>query len=172
MRQQDRDHGGSAEGQDSIWAVVPVALIAMLVAAIGTVALLNSLSFGPAVGDLVVFTPVHGAAGDAALQPAEITAERAGAAAGRGDCVLSPAAMAREGGSLVVEREESRSGKFLVHWAGPRTSVGPGDCGRVADLLIAASDLLDLAGAAGGFGIGHTAMMSASALGGVPNMLE
>ena len=70
-------------------------------------------------------------------------------------CVLLPASLSAEGGSLVVEAERQEGGQpaYLVHWAGSRTSTGADDCGTGADLLLSRVDVENLARMAGGFGL-------------------
>jgi len=170
MRQQDRNQETSTDAEDSIWTVLPVALIVVLVVGIVTMGVMRSFSFGPSVGDVIVFQP-SATAGDG-MQRSDISAVVAGRG-GSPTCILSPGTMATEGGSLVVERSMSGGHDMMqVHWAGHRTSKGDRDCGTSADLLIAPNDLLDLAGAAGGFGIGHKMMVSSTTFGTVPTMLE
>jgi hypothetical protein len=100
----------------------------------------------PTVGDIADFSPKYA---NQDVLPISVTAEEAGRT-----CVLASDVMVRGGGSLViVARQPSDDGSYVVHWAGSHTSLGAADCGNSADLAVSKHDLLGLAGAAGGFGI-------------------
>jgi hypothetical protein len=178
MRQQDRNHQNSAEAEDSIWVVLPIALIVVLTVGVMTMTVMRSFNFGPAIGDVVVFQPTKGSLSSDGLQRADVTAiiaEPGGPKAGVGlrTCVLNPTAMAVEGGSLVVERSVNAGRPmFQVHWAGHHTSPGATDCGSSADLLLPPNDLLDIAGAAGGFGIGHKVVISSATMNSAPAVID
>jgi hypothetical protein len=100
----------------------------------------------PTVGDIADFPPQHT---NQDAPSVDVTAQASGRT-----CVLASEVIARAGGSLVVvARQPSTGGSYLVHWAGAHTSNGASDCGASADLLVSKRDLLSLAGAAGGFGV-------------------
>jgi hypothetical protein len=172
MRQQDRNHDRSAEAEDNIWTVLPVALIVVLSVGILTMGVLKSFTFGPSVGDVIVFRPTPNTATNETLAHNDITAIMVNGAERR-SCVLSPTTMGAEGGSLLVERSFS-SGRpvFQAHWAGHHTSESSTDCGQSADLLIQPNDLLDLAGAAGGFGFTHKLAIVSPASAQAPTLLD
>jgi hypothetical protein len=133
---------------------------------------LKSFRFGPSVGDVVVFQPSKTALSNEALQRVDVAAT-AIVGSDRRSCTLNPAMMAVDGGSLVVERSFNVGRPMLqVHWSGHRTNNGDKDCGRSADLLILPNDLLDLAGAAGGFGVSHKMTLSAQSFANVPTLLD
>jgi hypothetical protein len=100
----------------------------------------------PTVGDIADFSPQRV---NQDAMSVDVTVK-----AGNRTCVLASEVIARGGGSLVVvARQASTDGAYLVHWAGSHTSNGAADCGASADLLVSRRDLLSLAGAAGGFGV-------------------
>jgi hypothetical protein len=100
----------------------------------------------PMVGDIADFSLPHASQDVLAV---DVTAKQADRT-----CVLESDVMVRDGGSLViVAREPSSDGSYLIHWAGSHTSSGASDCGSSADLLVSKRDLLGLAGTVGGFGV-------------------
>jgi hypothetical protein len=119
-----------------------------LAAVSGMAALTRQVAeFGPRVGDIVVFNPARPGAPDG---PARITADRSG----NGTCVLDVSVIQQSGGSLIVEQRGSGADRlYLTHWAGPRTSEDPTDCGKEADLVLSRAAISMLAAAAGGFGV-------------------
>ena len=101
----------------------------------------------PRVGDIADFSPRYA---NEDVLAVTVTAKEA---AGR-SCVLASDVMVRGGGSfVVVARQPSGDGSYLIHWAGAHTSSGASDCGSSADLLVSRHDLLGLAGIVGGFGV-------------------
>jgi hypothetical protein len=110
---------------------------------------------GPGVGEIVSFDPLNGPRywsqpGIPAL------ADPFGIHGRARNCVLMPSVMAQYGGSLVIEAKElSHPPAFRVHWSGPHTAIGPGDCGKSADLTLQLVQLRALANVAGGYGAGH-----------------
>lgn len=118
----------------------------MLTSVVAMASYVSTLQFGPQVGDLLQF-PAHGYI----VAQWKIAVRRIGDG---GACALQPKAMAAGGGSLVVERRLPGAWAFQVHWAGARTSNGPDDCGRSADLDIAGAglqSLLEIGGAGKGW---------------------
>jgi len=102
--------------------------------------------FEPTVGDIADFSLPHASQDVLAVNVTAKQADRT--------CVLASDVMARGGGSLVVvARQPSIDGSYLIHWAGSHTSSGGSDCGSSADLLVSKRDLLGLAGSVGGFGV-------------------
>jgi hypothetical protein len=100
----------------------------------------------PTVGDIADFSLPHASEDVLAVN---VTAKQAGRT-----CVLASDVMVRDGGSLViVARQPSGDGSYVIHWAGSHTSSGASDCGSSADLLVSRRDLLGLAGTVGGFGV-------------------
>jgi hypothetical protein len=55
-------------------------------------------------------------------------------------CVLDLGTLRSTGGSFSIEAVRETEG-FEAHWAGPRTTVGPGDCGVSAELLLSAQQI-------------------------------
>jgi hypothetical protein len=113
-----------------------------LAAVIATIACLGvmelarrSWGFGPAVGDIISFSPQRPVARDLAVR---LVAQRAG----QSGCVLDVTAMRATGGSLIVEaRETGRNPFYHVHWSGLRTSADADNCGAAADLDLRGNDL-------------------------------
>ncbi len=100
----------------------------------------------PTVGDVVDFSLPHASQDVLAVSVTARDADRT--------CVLASDVMVRGGGSfVVVARQPSGDGPYLIHWAGSHTSNGASDCGSSADLLVSKRDLLGLAGTVGGFGV-------------------
>ncbi len=95
------------------------------------------------IGDIIAFNrPVD------ILPPRNVVARLATPAGG--ECTLDLQKLSNGGGSLVVEAlADAERMVYRLHWAGPAGS----DCGSVADLLIGADDMDNLAAAAGGFGV-------------------
>jgi hypothetical protein len=98
------------------------------------------------MGDILVFK--HGARMPSDWEFAVTTSQAVG-------CVLTPAVMAADGGSLVVEQRFNDPHIYHVHWAGGRTSDGATDCGRSADLVVNSAELQLLSNAVGGPGVEH-----------------
>jgi hypothetical protein len=135
-------------------AILTLAAGALLTVVTGLWIMLELEQFGPAVGGIIVFRP-DTAASERWSVRAALAEPAAGVARDLGYCVLSPAAMARLGGSLVVEaRRMSRPPEYRVHWAGGPTAAGAGDCGTAADLVLERTELMRLANVAGGFNSG------------------
>ncbi len=127
----------------AIIAVACVVVVALSVNAI--VALARTV---PRVGDIVTFPPSTAVAMD---DTTRLVVRRNDST----DCILDLSILRRSGGSIVVDtRIGGEEGDFRVHWAGPRTSAGGGNCGSDAELIIDHRDLDILALSAGGYGIG------------------
>jgi hypothetical protein len=123
------------------------ALIGMLLASsVAMVSAARTLDIAPKMGDILVFK--HGARLPSDWDFAVTTSQAIG-------CVLTPAVMAADGGSLVVEQRFNDSHSYHVHWAGGRTSDGATDCGRSADLVVTRAELQLLSNAVGGPGVEH-----------------
>jgi len=135
-------------------AILTLAAGALLTVVTGLWIMLQLEQFGPAVGGIIVFRP-DTAAGERWSVRAALAEPAAGVARDPRHCVLSPAAMARRGGSLLVEaRRMSRPPEYRVHWAGGSTNFGTDDCGATADLVLERTELMRLANVAGGFNSG------------------
>ncbi len=107
----------------------------------------SAAEFGPQVGDVLSFEPMHRISQD---PPPRVTVTRDG----QGECVLDFAVIRRSGGSLVIESLTPRPGRvYGAHWAGPRSSADGGDCGQSAALTLTDDNLEVLALAAGGYGV-------------------
>jgi hypothetical protein len=130
-------------------ATTVVTFIAMTVVCVGIVIGLCvrlAEQLEPTVGDIADFSLRH-ASQD--VLPVNVMARDAGRT-----CELASDVMVRGGGSFViVARQTTTEGGYLIHWAGSHTANGASDCGSSADLLISKRDLLGLAGTVGGFGI-------------------
>lgn len=137
---------GSSESTPTAGTVLTFAAMALVCMAVVVGMCLHvAEQFEPTVGDIADFSVQHV---DQDL-PINATATADGRA-----CVLASEVMARGGGSFVIiARPPDAHGSYLIHWAGSHTSNGASDCGDSADLLVSKSDLLGLAGAAGGFGV-------------------
>ncbi len=172
MRQHDRNRVTPVEPEDSVWSILPISLIVVLCVGILTMSVLKSFTFGPSVGDVIVFQPPATPVSNDGMQRNELSATIVDGS-DRHTCSLNPATMLNEGGSMLVE-QSATTGRALmrVHWAGHHTNKGAGDCGASADLLIARNDLLDLAGAAGGFGFTHKMVISNQVAGNPPALLD
>ncbi|HEY2617849.1 MAG TPA: hypothetical protein VGI78_10960 [Acetobacteraceae bacterium] len=120
---------------------------------VGTIGLIHAVGeFGPKVGDIVAFDPLDSISRD---MHARLTAMPAGAHPGAA-CVLDVRTMHANGGSVIIEAREPRTGTsfgYRVHWAGAQSSNDGGDCGSSADLLVNLEDVEVLAMAAGGYGV-------------------
>ena len=142
------------DGHDDKWMAFGPALLAVSVMLIGCVAaflLLNLEALRPRVGDMVVFRPNGLEQGVWQLQVQTYQPT----AAGQTSCMMDPAVIVRNGGSLVVEaRDDSTpAAQYRLHWAGAHSANGLGDCVGHADISVSRTDLQKLANAAGGFGI-------------------
>ena len=127
-------------------AILAVLIATLLASSAAVVAAARALDIAPNVGDILVFRP-------GARMPTDwsFTVNKTSGMA----CVLTPPAMASEGGSLVVEQRLDGSQTYRVHWAGGRTSDGVTDCGRSADLMLQREEVQLLANAVGGPGVEH-----------------
>jgi len=98
----------------------------------------------PHIGDMIAFHPAGGTGAGKRL----IVQTRSGTV-----CGLELGTLQASGGSFVVERPVPGE-RFIVHWAGQRTSRGKGDCGSSADVLLNAKQL-DMLGVAALASAGH-----------------
>jgi hypothetical protein len=103
----------------------------LLTGLVAAASLLQSLEFGPPVGEILHFGPYHGWTPVWQVDAHNASDHRA--------CVLKPAVMAMARGSAVVERRQNDGRTFLIHWAGGPTSDPRTDCGHTADLLLGLS---------------------------------
>jgi hypothetical protein len=110
----------------------------------------RTIEIGPRVGDILVFR-------QGARMPPDWAFTVATAPAPSVTCSLRPAAMASQGGSIVVEQRLRTPPTFQVHWAGGRTSDAGADCGSDAALVEDGSDLRLLTNVVGGAGVEHKA---------------
>lgn len=125
------------------------ALIGMLLASsVAMVSAARTLDIAPKLGDILVFK--QGARMPSDWDVTVTTSQAVG-------CVLTPAVMALDGGSLVVEQRFDNAHIYHVHWAGGRTSDGATDCGHSADLVVSREELQLLSNAVGGPGVEHDA---------------
>lgn len=145
---------GDHEQGDGNWVAVGPAILAitvMLVGCIATFLLMNLEALRPKVGDMVVFHPT---AQESDVWQIEVPTYRP-TPDGRSTCTMDPAVIARQGGSLVIEARDDGvpAAQYRVHWAGPHSAAGAGDCAGSADIAVSRVELQKLANAAGGFGI-------------------
>ena len=144
-------HDNHPNGQ---WVAMGPAMLAvgiMLVGCFVTFLLLSFDAMRPRIGDIVVFRP------NTVEQDAwriQVPVYRP-TAAGQTSCLMDPAVMTRQGGSLVVEARDdaNTAAQYRLHWAGAHTADGAGDCSGSADLAVSRVELQKLANAAGGFGV-------------------
>jgi hypothetical protein len=85
----------------------------------------------PHVGDMIAFHPTRATSAGKRLT----VLTRAGST-----CALELGTLQGSGGSFIVERP-APGDRFIVHWAGQRTSRGNEDCGPSADVLLDAQQL-------------------------------
>jgi hypothetical protein len=153
MQLGDHEKNGN---DDSHWAAVGPALMAagvMLIGCFVAFLLMNLESLRPGVGDIVVY---RSSVQQQDVWQLQVSKYRA-TSHDSDICVMDPAVMAEEGGSLVVEARDDASleAPYRLHWAGAHTAHGAGDCSGSADLEVSRTDLQKLANAAGGFGVDH-----------------
>ena len=151
MRLPKRQPGDSPATSATLDSILTASTVVLLLASLGGLAaLISSLHIGLRVGDILVFKPTANVIGDL-----PVTASRAGAsfrqAGTRVTCTLDPTAMAKGGGSLVVETKSLVKPVYTVHWAGARTATDGTGCGSAADLTMSRMDLQSLVNAIGGF---------------------
>ncbi len=155
MQRDDRDNDDrQQEGQDARWVAVGPAILAattMLVGCVVTFLLMNMDMLRPKVGDIVVFRPNTQ---EQDVWQIQVPTYRP-TDSGQTTCVMDPATMVQQGGSLMVEARDDATpdAQYRVHWAGAHTAKGSGDCAGSADIAVSRIDLQKLANAAGGFGI-------------------
>jgi hypothetical protein len=121
-------------------------IAALLASTVAMISAARTVDLGPKVGDILVFR-------QGARMPPDWAFTVATASAPRVTCSLRPAAMASQGGSIVVEQRLRAPSTFQVHWAGGRTSDGGADCGSDAVLIVAGWDLRLLTHFVGGAGV-------------------
>lgn len=142
------DHPDQSTESDSGLTVALAIFAAGLCLFVCLLSLGEAAQVGPDVGAIVSFDPRNGPRYWSQPGIAVVYAE-----AGKRSpaCTLMPSVMAATGGSLIVEaKETSRPPSFRMHWSGQRTALGPGDCGRSADLILQLVQLRALATVAGG----------------------
>jgi hypothetical protein len=113
---------------------------------------------GPVVGEMISFDPRNGPRywSQPGIPALTVPAGGRRQVGQPRQCILMPSVMAASGGSLVIEAKEmTQPPLFRVHWSGPHTDLGAGDCGRSADLTLQLVQLRALANVAGGYGPGH-----------------
>jgi hypothetical protein len=147
---------GDHEQDDGKWVAVGPAVLAiavMLIGCIATFLLMNLEALRPKVGDMVVF---HATVQASEVWQIEVPTYRP-TVQGKNSCTMDPAVIAHQGGSLVIEARDDAApaAQYRVHWAGPHTAKGAGDCAGSADIAVSRADLQKLANAAGGFGVEH-----------------
>jgi hypothetical protein len=122
----------------------------LLASTVAMISAVRTIEIGPRVGDILVFRQGAGMPPDWGFT---VTA----AATPGATCTLQPAAMASQGGSVVVEQRFEAPLRFKVHWAGGRTSDAGADCGSDAALVVTGTDLQLLTNVVGGAGVEHKA---------------
>lgn len=111
----------------------------LLASTVGAATLLRSLQFGPPVGEMLLFRPYAQMAPEWRIDAVRSADHRR--------CILKPAIMSAEHGSVVVEQRQSNGPTFQVHWAGGPTSDGNGDCGGAVDLILGLTQMQTLVNA-------------------------
>jgi hypothetical protein len=132
---------------ETVRTAILACLIAMLLA--GSVAMVSAartLDIAPKVGDILVYRQ-----GARLPQDWEFTVNLTPTKT----CVMAPAVMASQGGSLVVEERLENAASYRAHWAGGPTSHGDTDCGSSVDLVMHREELQLLSNAVGGPGVEH-----------------
>jgi hypothetical protein len=153
MKLPKRDSRDTESTSDTLDSLLTACTVVLLLASLGGLtALFASLHIGLRVGDILVFRP------DAMVADSlPVTATRAAPlpqqSAPTATCTLDPAVMAHGGGSLVVETKSLTQPVYGVHWVGPHTSTGAGDCGGSVDLTMSRMELQTLVNAIGGFSL-------------------
>jgi hypothetical protein len=109
-------------------ASLAIVLAGVLTGMVGAVSLLQSVEFGPPVGEILHFGPYIGWTPGWQIDARQASDHRL--------CVLKPAIMALTHGSAVVEQRQRGGREFLLHWAGGPTSEDRTSCGDTADLLL------------------------------------
>ena len=127
-------------------AVLGSLIAALLASSVAMVSAATRIEIGPKVGDILVFR-------QGAHMPIDWEFTVMTTAVPAATCSLSPAIMAAEGGSLVVEQRLQGPRTFQVHWAGIRTSTDGSDCGGSAELVVSNADLQLLSNVVGGPGV-------------------
>ena len=127
-------------------AVLGSLIAALLASSVAMVSAATRIEIGPKVGDILVFPR-------GAHMPTDWEFTVMTTAVPAATCSLSPAIMAAEGGSLVVEQRLQGPRTFQVHWAGIRTSTDGPDCGGSAELVVSNADLQLLSNIVGGPGV-------------------
>lgn len=136
---------------DTVDSLLTACTVVLLLASLGGLAaLFAGLHVGLRVGDILVFKPNANVADSLPVTATRLVAlpQRWAPAP---TCMLDPAVMAHDGGSLVVETQSLTTAVYGVHWAGAHTSTGAGDCGGSVDLTMSRMDLQTLVNAIGGF---------------------
>ena len=137
----DEDTGSSV-----LMVIAGIAMMAVMAVSAAMAAVRQANDPMAHIGDIIAFNRQVDI-----LPPRNVTARLATPAGGT--CTLDLQKLANGGGSLVVEAlADAEQMIYRLHWAGPAAS---GNCGSVADLLIGADDMDNLAAAAGGFGVDH-----------------
>lgn len=148
------DHSADHVGEGlSVFTIVTYMIAFALCLLTSLLSLSAMQEAGPDVGEIVAFNPLDG---PKHWEMPGIPARVVSAVARRQDCVLVPSVIAANGGSFVIEAKQVRDPPvYLVHWSGPRTDNGAGNCGKSADLILSLLQLRALANVAGGFGVVH-----------------
>jgi hypothetical protein len=146
MRNWNRWGARRAVGGVARTAMLGALIGILLASSVAMVSAARTLDIAPKVGDILVFK--HGARLPSDWDFTVTTSQAVG-------CVLTPAVMAADGGSLVVEQRYDGASIYHVHWAGGRTSNGAADCGRSADLVVKREELQLLSNVVGGPGVVH-----------------
>jgi hypothetical protein len=119
----------AADATETIGTALLACLIASLLAsAVGAATLLDTLQFGPDVGEILQFGPYGHFTPEWRISAEQSSDHRY--------CVLQPAIMAAEHGSMVVEQRAADGRTFRAYWVGGPTSEGNNNCGSTADLTL------------------------------------
>ena len=144
------DNGGENARMAAIGPAI-LAVSVMLIGCIITFLVTNLESLRPKVGDMVVF---HPSTQEQDVWQIQVPTYRP-SSTGQTTCIMDPAVIVRQGGSLVIEARDDAtpSAQYRLHWAGAHSANGAGDCAGSADIAVSSTDLRKLANAAGGFGV-------------------
>lgn len=135
-----RRHRLSADIEEVVGTALRAGLIATLLAgAVGAATLLRTLQFGPPVGEILQFGSYDQYSPDWRISAVRSSDHRR--------CVLKPAMLSAERGSVVVEQRLDDGWTFQAHWSGGPTSDGDGNCGSAADLILGLTEMQALVNA-------------------------
>jgi hypothetical protein len=143
---------GREGGSETTWLLMNFGAGVIIVAAITLALIQTAWTHGPRPGDIITFSTARL---NESAPPLAVTRFAPDGTEAH-PCVLEPPAMAKAGGSLVVESVEGQLPLYRVRWSGQRSAIqdsGTG-CPDGALLGLTRGELEALAQSAGGFGLG------------------